>query len=94
MAKSFTKQFTPKVEKGIPLPTKVSTRSKEVNQRINWPFEKMVIGDSFLLPPYCTPERVHKAVAALKRRGVLGRELSAVVKKEGNTHRVWLTGPT
>ncbi|WP_045861613.1 hypothetical protein [Teredinibacter purpureus] len=91
MSKSKTKQYCPAVEKGIDIPTQKIPRGLEDTQRINWPFLSMDVGDSFLLPYWCEPDRAHKAMAALKRRGKIDDSVAVVSRVEGDTFRVWLT---
>lgn len=90
MAKSFTNQFVPTIDKGVDVPIDRAPRGKETLQRINWPFENMDVGDSFLLPSWCNPARAHKAIAALRKRGSISSNLSVICRAEGDTNRVWL----
>lgn len=91
MSKSEKFQFCPVVETEIPLPNAERIRSKEFTERINWPYEYMNVGDSFLLPARYPIKRAYSSLGALKKKGVLANNLTVVTEKQGEFVRVWLT---
>ena len=83
-------RFCFRIEHGIPIPPRRNVGSQGKRWGYWYPWARMKAGDSFLIPDYTHPKALSARSSGVAWCKGHAPRLTCVIRKEGNSVRVWL----